>query len=158
MSDQDIGCDLRRLIQDLWQGERVQESVWVTSWGLPLLSSVSLSWLFYFIVSSQAAAVEVGGGYSSAVPLSVSEYLKNANSLRGNVYHVTGTIEERLKWTPDRGRLVSLDVENGATFSPVPVLIPQEFSHVNIDRGATMGFIVKVGRDGLLAAESVDGN
>ncbi len=97
-----------------------------------------------------------GGGNSSAVNLSVSEYLKNANSLRGNVYRVEGKVEERLKWTPNRGRLVSLDIENGATSSPVPVLIPQEFSHVNIDRGARMAFVVKVGRDGLLIAESVD--
>jgi len=113
-----------------------------------------MAFLLYRIVAQGGGGS--GGGYSSAVPLSVAEYLKNANSLRGNVYRVTGTIEERLKWTPDRGRLVSLDVENGATFSPVPVLIPQEFSHVNIDRGATMGFVVKVGRDGLLVAESVD--
>ena len=111
--------------------------------------------LFRIVVHSGGGS---GGKYSSAVPLSVAEYLKNANSLRGNVYRVSGTIEERLKWTPDRGRLISLDVENGATFSPLPVLIPQEFSHVNIDRGATMGFVVKVGRDGLLVAESVDGN
>jgi len=115
-----------------------------------------MAFLLFRIVSN------VGGGsakgHSSAVSLSVSEYLKNANSLRGNVYSLKGTVEERLKWTPDRGRLVSLDVENGATSSPVPVLIPQEFGHVNIDRGATMGFVVKVGRDGLLIAESVDDN
>ncbi len=96
------------------------------------------------------------GSSSSAVSLNVAEYLKNANSLRGNVYRVEGKVEERLKWTPDRGRLVSLDIENGATSSPLPVLIPQEFSHVNIDRGAKMAFVVKVGRDGLLVAESVD--
>lgn len=105
---------------------------------------------------------DVGGGsskrQSSAVALSVSEYLENANSLRGNVYSLKGKIEERLKWTPDRGRLISVDVDGGATSSPVPVLIPQEFGHVNIDRGASMGFVVKVGRDGLLVAESVDDN
>jgi len=115
-----------------------------------------MAFLLFRIVSDGGGGS--GGGYSSAVPLSVSEYLKNANSLRGNVYRVSGKIEERLKWTPDRGRLVSLDIEDGATSSPIPVLIPEEFSHVNIDRGATMGFVVKVGRDGLLVAEAVDTN
>ncbi len=115
-----------------------------------------MAFLLYRIVVDGGSGA--AGGYSSAVPLSVSEYLKNANSLRGNVYRVSGKIEERLKWTPNRGRLVSLDVTDGETSSPVPVLIPEEFSHVNIDRGATMGFVVKVGRDGLLVAESIDAN
>lgn len=115
-----------------------------------------IAFMLYRIVANGGGGS--GGGHSSAVSLSVSEYLKNANSLRGNVYRVKGTVEERLKWTPDRGRLVSLDIGGGATSSPVPVLIPQEFSHVNIDRGAEMAFVVKVGRDGLLIAESVDSN
>lgn len=115
-----------------------------------------IAFMLYRIVANDGAGG--GGGHSSAVPLDVPEYLKNANSLRGNVYRVEGMIEERLKWTPDRGRLVSLDIGSGATSSPVPVLIPQEFSHVNIDRGAEMAFVVKVGRDGLLIAESVDSN
>ncbi len=112
--------------------------------------------MLYRIVASGGGGG--GGGHSSAVSLSAAEYLENANSLRGNVYRVRGTIEERLKWTPDRGRLISLEIEDGATSSPVPVLIPQEFAHVNIDRGAEMAFVVKVGRDGLLIAESVDSN
>lgn len=115
-----------------------------------------IAFMLYRIVANDGGGS--GGGHSSAVALNVPEYLKNANSLRGNVYRVKGTIEERLKWTPDRGRLVSLDIGDGATSSPVPVLIPQEFSHVNIDRGAEMAFVVKVGRDGLLIAESVDSN
>lgn len=115
-----------------------------------------IAFMLYRIVANDGGGG--GGGHSSAVALNVPEYLKNANSLRGNVYRVRGTIEERLKWTPDRGRLVSLDIDDGATSSPVPVLIPQEFSHVNIDRGADMAFVVKVGRDGLLIAESVDSN
>ena len=115
-----------------------------------------MAFLLFRIVSNSGG--NGAGGYSAAVPLKVSDYLKNANSLRGNIYRVNGKIEERLKWTPDRGRLVSLDVEDGATSSPVPVLIPQEFSHVNIERGATMGFVVKVDRDGLLVAEAVDDN
>lgn len=113
-----------------------------------------MAFLLFRIVSDGGGGK--GGGYPSAVPLSVSAYLKNANSLRGNVYRVSGKIEERLKWTPDRGRLISLDIDDGATSTPIPVLIPEEFGHLNIDRGATMGFIVKVGRDGLLVAESVD--
>ncbi len=115
-----------------------------------------MAFLLFRIVAEGGSSGGRAGSSSAAVALNVAEYLKNANSLRGNVYRVEGKVEERLKWTPDRGRLVSLDIESGATSSPVPVLIPQEFSHVNIDRGATMAFVVKVGRDGLLIAEAVD--
>jgi hypothetical protein len=121
-----------------------------------IIGFFAIAFMLYRIVANDGGGG--GGSHSSAVALNVAEYLKNANSLRGNVYRVKGTIEERLKWTPDRGRLVSLDIDDGETSSPVPVLIPQEFSHVNIDRGADMAFVVKVGRDGLLIAESVDSN
>lgn len=121
-----------------------------------IIGFFAIAFMLYRIVANDGGGG--GGSHSSAVALNVAEYLKNANSLRGNVYRVKGTIEERLKWTPDRGRLVSLDIDDGETSSPVPVLIPQEFSHVNIDRGVDMAFVVKVGRDGLLIAESVDSN
>ena len=99
-----------------------------------------------------------GGSKNSASNFDVADYTENSLSLRGNVYHVTGTVEERLKWTAERGRLISLEVTDDSGSSPVPVLIPNDFSQVNIDRGAEMGFTVRVDRGGLLVAEEIDDN
>ncbi len=94
--------------------------------------------------------------FSDAAELRLDTYRDNANSLRGNVYKVTGIVEETLKWTPDRGRLISLDASSGTISLPVPVLIPETFSSVNIDRGAELSMVVRVGRDGTLVAEGIE--
>ena len=99
-----------------------------------------------------------GGSKQSASEFQVGDYSQNGLSMAGNRYHVTGIVEERLKWTPDRGRLISLDVEDASGSSPVPVLVPDEFSQVNIDRGAQMGFTIRVDRGGMLVAEAIDEN
>ena len=98
-----------------------------------------------------------GRNLSNASELSLSTYMDNANSLRGNVYRVSGRVDQSLKWTADRGRLISLEASgtgSGATL--VPVLIPEKFSSTNIDRGAELTFIVRVDRGGLLVAEEID--
>ncbi|MDB4617460.1 hypothetical protein OAE61_01345 [Verrucomicrobiales bacterium] len=101
-----------------------------------------------------------GGGnstsFKNASELRLTAYRDNANSLRGNVYKVTGRVEETLKWTPDRGRLISLDATSDGISMPVPVMIPEDFSSINIDRGAEMSMVVRVGRDGTLTAESIE--
>jgi hypothetical protein len=38
----------------------------------------------------------------------------------------------------------------------VPVLIPQQFSNINIERGTEMAMVVRVDRDGTLVAEAID--
>ena len=99
-----------------------------------------------------------GGTRSAASNFDVADYTENSLSLRGNVYHVIGTVEERLKWTAERGRLISLEVTDDSGSSPVPILIPNDFNQINIDRGAEMGFTVRVDRGGLLIAEAIDDN
>jgi hypothetical protein len=99
-----------------------------------------------------------GGSKNASSSFVVGDYTENSLSLRGNVYHVVGTVEERLGWNDDHGRLISLDVTDDSGSSPVPILIPIDFSQVNIDRGAEMGFTVRVDRGGLLIAEAIDDN
>lgn len=88
--------------------------------------------------------------------LNIQEYLENANSLRGNVYKVSGTVEEQLKWTPENGRLFSVETGSGSDSTPIPIRVPQEFSKQNIDRGSEFLFIVEVGKDGLLIARKIE--
>ncbi|MDF1738842.1 MAG: hypothetical protein P1U86_06770 [Verrucomicrobiales bacterium] len=88
--------------------------------------------------------------------LNLTTYRNNANSLRGNVYQVEGRVEETLRWTADRGRLISFEASDSMDTIPVPVLVPEEFSNVNIERGTEMIMVVRVDRDGTLVAESVE--
>ena len=82
-------------------------------------------------------------------------YRDNGNSIRGNVYRVEGRVEETLRWTPDRGRLISFEAQDATLSIPVPVLVPEDFSNINIERGSELDLVVRVDRDGTLVAESI---
>jgi len=82
-------------------------------------------------------------------PLEADVYLENANSLRGNRYRMTGTIEHALAWSADQGRLFSVRVEDGGR-RLLGVIIPAELSHLNIQRGQRYNFSVEVGERGML--------
>ena len=101
----------------------------------------------YFLVG------RVNDPYRTLSPLSVPAYLDNSNSLRGNSYKVTGTIWNSLAWSPTAGRLFSIEVEsgNGAT-DILPLLVPAEFNHVNIQKGQQFTFKIEVDEKGILKA------
>jgi hypothetical protein len=88
--------------------------------------------------------------------LEIPTYIDNANSLRGNVYKVSGKVEEILKYTPDRGRLITVDTAASGADAILPVLVPETFSGVNIDRGSEFTFVVRVDRGGILIAEQIE--
>lgn len=101
-----------------------------------------------------------GGGAArssgNATALNLATYRDNGNSLRGNVYRIEGKVEETLRWTADRGRLISFEASDATDRIPVPVLVPGDFRNVNIERGSEMAMVVRVDRDGTLVAESID--
>lgn len=97
-----------------------------------------------------------GRNVGNATELRVSAYIDNSRSLGGNVYKFHGKVEETLKWTPDRGRLISVEATGGDANELLPVLVPETFSSINIDRGAEFIFVVRVDRDGLLVAEQIE--
>ncbi len=100
-----------------------------------------------------------GGGKTfqgNATMLNLGTFRDNANSLRGNVYRIEGKVEETLRWTPDRGRLISFEAKDESNAIPVPVRVPETFSTVNIERGAEMKMIVRVDREGTLVVEQFD--
>ncbi|RFC48736.1 MAG: hypothetical protein DVB23_000429 [Verrucomicrobia bacterium] len=119
--------------------------------------------LFILLVGAVVAFLLLGDGGSprrsvraaAATEFSLRDYLDNANSLRGNTYRVDGTVEEQLRWTRDRGRLISLHVDGTSEGSPVPILVPQDFSHVSIEKNTDLTFVAEVGDNGLLVARDV---
>lgn len=114
--------------------------------------------LFRLIAGDLFGGGESGGRTSNAnaTALNLATYRDNGNSLRGNIYRVEGRVEETLRWTPDRGRLISFEASDATLSIPVPVLVPEEFSTVNIERGSELDLVVRVDRDGTLVAESID--
>jgi hypothetical protein len=110
-----------------------------------------------------AGGIFGGGGQSAAkrttgkaALLSLETYRSNGNSLRGNVYRVEGKVEETLRWTAERGRLISFEATDANGAMPVPILVPEDFSNINIERGAEMALLVRVDRDGTLVAEAIE--
>lgn len=96
-----------------------------------------------------------GRGRGDAAPLNLATYRDDGNSLRGNVYRVEGKVEEILRWTPDRGRLISFEASGADGTMPVPVLVPEDFGSINLERGTELALVVRVDRDGTLVAEAV---
>lgn len=125
-------------------------------------SSASPLWIIAIVVF---LAASLGGGYylyntvndpyRTLTPLDVQVYLQNSNSLRGNTYKISGTIENSLSWSPTVGRLYSIDVESNSGGDVLPVLVPSKFNHVNIQKGQKFYFQVEVGDKGLLLAKDI---
>ncbi len=90
-----------------------------------------------------------GDPFRAMQPLEASVYLDNANSLRGNRYRMTGSIENALAWSADQGRLFSVRLEQRDD-PMIGVIVPAELGHVNIQKGQRFDFHVEVGERGLL--------
>jgi hypothetical protein len=92
----------------------------------------------------------VGEPYLSMSRLDVNEYLHHAGNLRGNAYTFEGTIANALAWTPDEGRLFSVDVATDSETDVLPVLIPAHLNQQNVQKGQVYHFSVEVVERGLI--------
>jgi hypothetical protein len=101
------------------------------------------------------------GGYffgSSSQPFKapnfpVEEYLHTSSSLRGNSYLLSGAVLNAVAWSPESGRLISVGPEGSD--SPIPVVIPNEFSDTNIQKGQRFHFLVDVRENGVVFAKDL---
>lgn len=84
-------------------------------------------------------------------PLSVSEFLENGHSLRGNEYLVEGTVDQR--WPRDNGQLVSLQIDNSDDM--IGIEIPPNFSDLNIERQQKLVIKVKFREGGIPVATQI---
>lgn len=118
------------------------------------------AWMLIAVVLLMAAVAggyfiygRVSDPYRTMTPLPVRDYLENSNSMRGNTYKMEATIESSIEVSRSGGRLFSVNVvsEN----SLVPVLVPPQFNHVNIERGQRYFFKIEVGEKGVLRAQDV---
>lgn len=89
-----------------------------------------------------------GTPFRTAPEFPVEEYLANSNSLRGNSYRLTGAVLNSIAWSPQSGRLIS--VEPSGSDSPIPLLIPSALGELNIQKGQRFHFLVEVRENGIL--------
>lgn len=93
--------------------------------------------------------------FADITELSVSEFKSNANSLSGNTYRISGQISEKLKWTSNKGQLLSLTVEKGENGAGViPIMVPAS-NTTNLERGQRYIFKVQINREGLPIADDI---
>jgi hypothetical protein len=94
--------------------------------------------------------------FSGLSELPIADIKNNANSLSGNEYRVSGKITEKLKWTADRGQVVSLTVDQGEQGQgTIPIIVPAGIDKVNLERGHSYIFKVEINREGLPVALDV---
>ena len=94
-----------------------------------------------------------GTPYRTAPEFPVEEYLSTSSSLRGNNYRLTGSVLNSIAWSPQSGRLIS--VEPVGSDSPIPVVIPADLGEVNIQKGQRLHFLVEVRENGIVYAKDL---
>jgi hypothetical protein len=117
---------------------------WIGIVALLLAAAMAGGWALYKSVSDP---------YRTLMPLDVSVYLENANSLRGNVYKLNATVDAQLAWAPQQGRLYSVDVDGRNDI--LPVMIPASFNSMNIQKGQRYFFKIEVGEKGILRVQDI---
>ena len=94
--------------------------------------------------------------FADVTPLSVQDLLDNGNSLRGNEYMVEGKIDEKLRWTPGDGQIISIRVKSDTGEEIIPVLIPDKFNKLNMEREQRYAFKVEFEQGGIPVATAVN--
>ena len=105
------------------------------------------------MVGGWAVYKNVSDPYRTLTPLDVAAYLDSADSLRGNVYKLTGTVGTQLAWAPREGRLYSVEVNDRNDV--LALLIPAAFNSMNIQKGQRYFFKLEVGEKGILRVRDI---
>jgi hypothetical protein len=108
------------------------------------------------IIAGKSLVGKKSAAFGEITPLDVRELLENGNSLRGNEYVIEGQIDEKLRWTPDRGQIVSVIVNSNGEKDLIGIEIPAEFNHLNIDSRQKYVFRVKFRQGGIPVATGIN--
>ncbi len=86
-------------------------------------------------------------------PLPVEETFRNATAMRRNEYTVEGKVD-RIE-SRDSGIGVCLLVESDGEEEAVFVKVPEEIATINLERGVTYAFKIRVGEGGVNVATAI---
>lgn len=93
--------------------------------------------------------------FSDANPLVVQDLLDNGNSLRNNEYMIEGKIDERFFRDGNTSSVVSVRVKSDSGEEVVPVMIPEKFNNLNIEREQRYAFKVRFEQGGIPVATAI---
>lgn len=116
--------------------------------GVGLFAMLSLSSNFFSSGNSSQSMRSVS-------ELDITNYITSGNSMGGTVWRVTGTIDEKLRWTRERGQVVSVYIEQGATKESLPIIVPKKFKDLSINVGDRFTFKVEVAEKQFLVAREL---
>lgn len=88
--------------------------------------------------------------YRTMPEFPVDEYLATSNTLRGNTYRLEGAVLNSIAWSPDAGRLIS--VQPSGSDAPIPVVLPADLPEANVQKGQRFHFQVEIRESGILYA------
>jgi len=121
--------------------------------------SVPLSWLMglgLFITLSGTGLYGLREFFSNpyrGIPeLPAAQYVDDSLSLRGNIYTLTGRVENELGWSGKEGRLFSFASEVDGKAFHLAILLPGALNEANVQKGQNFEIKVKVVDRGLLQA------
>ena len=122
----------------------------------PGFIGIALVFLVLAIVGGRMVIGDKSTGFGNLPVLDVQQMLENANSMRGNEYTVSGQVNEKLLWTPDRGEFISLRVDTPGGDEVIGVEIPPEFGDLNIETRQHYAFRVRVRDGGIPVATGIN--
>jgi hypothetical protein len=93
--------------------------------------------------------------FSDVNPLAVQDLLDNGNSLRNNEYLIEGKIDERFFRDGNTSSVVSIRVKADSGEEIVPVMIPEKFNKLNIEREQRYAFKVRFEQGGIPVATAI---
>jgi hypothetical protein len=87
--------------------------------------------------------------------LAVQDLLDNGNSLRNNEYLIEGKIDERFFRDGNTSSVVSVRVKSDSGEEIVPVMIPEKFNKLNIEREQRYAFKIRFEQGGIPVATAI---
>jgi len=93
--------------------------------------------------------------FGDAFPLDVKAFLEDGNAFRGDEFFIEGKIDEKLRWTPSNGQIVSIRVSTPGGEEILPIQIPDKFSKLNIDREQSYAFKIDIKDGGIPVATAI---
>ncbi len=93
--------------------------------------------------------------FSDAFPLDVKAFLEDGNAFRGDEFFIEGKIDEKLRWTPSDGQIVSIRVKVPGGEEIIPIQVPDKFSNLNIDREQSYAFKIDIKEGGIPVATAI---
>lgn len=122
--------------------------------GLNATAIIGIAAAVLVVVAGGAFVLKKGkkAGFTGQ-PLPVEETFRNATAMRRNEYTVEGKVD-RIE-SRDSGIGVCLLVESDGEEEAVFVKVPEEIATINLERGVTYAFKVRVGEGGVNVATAI---